>query len=46
MFYRHRFQVRAPLDKVAAFHSQSAGMAAITPPPLTVQLHHAPPILQ
>lgn len=45
MFYRHRFQVRAPLDKVAAFHSQSAGMAAITPPPLTVQLHYAPPIL-
>lgn len=46
MFFRHRFQVRAPLEKVAAFHSQSSGMAAITPPPLTVQLHHAPPLLK
>lgn len=45
MFFRHRFQVRAPLDKVAAFHSQSSGMAAITPPPLTVILHQAPPTL-
>ncbi|MBN1372781.1 MAG: hypothetical protein JW987_12645 [Anaerolineaceae bacterium] len=46
MFFRHRFQVHAPLSKVAEFHSQSAGMAAITPPPLIVQLHHAPPTLQ
>ena len=45
MFFRHRFQVKAPLSKVAEFHSQSSGMAAITPPPLTVQLHHAPPLL-
>lgn len=45
MFFRHRFQVHAPLSDVTAFHSQSASMAAITPPPLAVILHHSPPIL-
>ena len=42
MNYRHRFQVRASLDQVSKFHSQAASMPAITPPPLTVRLHHAP----
>lgn len=43
--YTHRFTVRAPLDQVAAFHGRSASMAAITPPPVIVQLHRAPEAL-
>lgn len=42
MKYRHSFQVRASLAQVSKFHSQAASMPAITPPPLTVRLHHAP----
>jgi ligand-binding SRPBCC domain-containing protein len=45
MIYRHRFQVNAPLARVSEFHSQAASMPAITPPPLSVRLHHAPQIL-
>ena len=45
MNYHHRFQVRAPLARVSDFHSQSASMPAITPPPLSVRLHHAPAVL-
>jgi len=42
MKYWHRFEVNAPLNKVAEFHSQSQSMADITPPPLKVQVHQAP----
>lgn len=42
MKYLHHFQVRAPLARVRDFHSQAASMPAITPPPLSVRLHHAP----
>lgn len=45
MNYRHRFQVRAPLDLVNDFHSHAASMALITPPPLSIRLHHAPEVL-
>ena len=45
MIYRHRFRVSAPLEAVSAFHSRSAAMAAITPPPLIVQIHQAPRVL-
>ena len=45
MHYHHRFIVDAPLSEVAHFHSQSASMGAITPPPIVVQLHLAPPTL-
>lgn len=45
MNYYHRFTVKAPLATVAAFHSQSASMGAITPPPVIVQMHRAPPLL-
>lgn len=45
MKYQHRFRVRAALDDVAAFHSQSASMGAITPPPAVVRVHSAPPVL-
>jgi ligand-binding SRPBCC domain-containing protein len=43
--YRHRFQVHAPLALVRDFHSKSASMPAITPPPLSVRLHRAPEVL-
>ena len=45
MIYRHRFQVRSPLERVAEFHSRSASMAAITPPPMIIRVEHAPPVL-
>jgi ligand-binding SRPBCC domain-containing protein len=45
MKYTHRFHVRASLAEVAEFHGRSASMAAITPPPIIVWLHHAPAVL-
>lgn len=45
MRYHHRFIVNAPLADVAEFHSQSASMGAITPPPIIVRVHAAPAIL-
>lgn len=45
MNYQHRFRVRAPLAEVTAFHQRAASMAAITPPPILVQMHRAPVIL-
>lgn len=43
--YRHHFQVRAPLNAVVDFHARSDSMGAITPPPVIVRVHHAPPML-
>ncbi len=40
--YQHRFTVNAPLADVSDFHARSTSMAAITPPPVVVQLHRAP----
>lgn len=45
MHYHHTFIVKAPLEKVAAFHRQSSSMGAITPPPVVVQVHQAPALL-
>ncbi|HVP21899.1 MAG TPA: hypothetical protein VMS73_08565 [Anaerolineaceae bacterium] len=45
MSYRHCFQVRAPLARVSDFHSKASSMPAITPPPLSVRIHHAPDVL-
>jgi len=42
MKYRHTFRVKAPLAAVAEFHSRSASMPAITPPPMIVRVHAAP----
>lgn len=42
MKYRRQFEVQAPLAAVAAFHTQPASMAAITPPPVIVRIRHAP----
>lgn len=42
MKYAHRFTVNAPLSQVAAFHAAADSMAAITPPPIRVEMHEAP----
>lgn len=42
MQYRHTFQVRAPLARVADFHRAASSLKAITPPVIPMQLHHAP----
>lgn len=44
MKYRHRFRVRAPLARVAEFHSRTASLAVLTPPPMVVRIHRAPTI--
>jgi uncharacterized protein len=43
--YQHRFRVKASADQVAEFHRHAASMAAITPPPIIVKIHHAPQVL-
>ena len=45
MRFERRFRVRAPVDAVAAFHSDPASMGAITPPPIIVRVRSAPPRL-
>jgi len=45
VIFQHRFLVHAPLKKVAEFHSRSASMADITPPPVLVRIHQSPAIL-
>ena len=45
MKYHHRFQIAAPLARVAEFHRRSGSMAAITPPPLIVRVQRAPATL-
>jgi len=45
MKYRHRFRVQAPLAAVSDFHARSASMGAITPPPVVIRVHRAPPRL-
>lgn len=43
MLYRHSFEVNAPQAAVADFHQDAQSMAAITPPPVIVRVHRAPP---
>jgi len=45
MIFLNAFEVRAPLETVTDFHTQSASMAAITPPPVMVRVHSAPAVL-
>lgn len=44
--YKHKFVVDAPIAAVRDFHTQSASMGAITPPPIIVRVHQAPAILE
>jgi ligand-binding SRPBCC domain-containing protein len=45
MKYRHRFRVKASIGQVGEFHRRGASLAAITPPPILVQVRQAPPVL-
>lgn len=45
MRYTHRFRVRADVPTVAEFHSRADVLRAITPPPIVMRLHSAPPRL-
>lgn len=42
MKFSHRFQVRASLAEVAAFHSASSALKDITPPLVIMRVHAAP----
>ncbi len=42
--YERSFVVAAPLEAVAAFHSNSRALALLTPPPIWVQLHSIEPL--
>jgi hypothetical protein len=42
MIYRHTFTLHAPVERVRAFHARPEALAAITPPPIRMQLRDAP----
>jgi len=42
--HRHQFRVRAPLARVAEFHSRTTSLALLTPPPMIARIHRAPTI--
>ena len=44
--YSHRFNVRAPLEAVAEFHSDSRALKQLTPPPLFVSFNQVEPLAE
>ncbi|MBN2503098.1 MAG: hypothetical protein JXB38_20140 [Anaerolineales bacterium] len=42
--FTHRFRVNAPLEHIAAFHSDSRALKMLTPPPIFVAFHHLEPL--
>ena len=44
MKYRHQFRVRAPLARVTEFHSRTASLALLAPPPMVVRMRRAPAV--
>lgn len=42
--FRHEFQVNAPIERVAEFHSRSRALKLLTPPPLYVQFNNLQPL--
>lgn len=42
--FTHRFSVRAPLERVIAFHSDTRALKILTPPPVIVQFHQVQPL--
>jgi ligand-binding SRPBCC domain-containing protein len=46
MKYTHTFTVKKPRQHVADFHTSAEALKAVTPPPVIVQLHEAPPVLK
>jgi ligand-binding SRPBCC domain-containing protein len=44
--FSDRFRVNAPLEAVAAFHSSTAALRKLSPPPIMVQLRHIEPLAE
>ena len=42
--FRHEFQVNAPIERVAEFHSSTEALKLLTPPPLFVKFNHIEPM--
>jgi len=42
--FRHEFQVNAPIERVAEFHSSTEALKLLTPPPLFVNFNHIEPM--
>lgn len=42
--FKYTFTVNAPLSAVAAFHSDTSALKALTPPPIVVQIHNHEPL--
>jgi ligand-binding SRPBCC domain-containing protein len=42
MKFHHRYRVNAPRAEVISFHRLAASLAAITPPPIRIEVHQAP----
>lgn len=38
--FNHKFQVKAPIQRVAEFHSSTMALKLLTPPPLIVKFNH------
>ena len=42
--FRHEFQVNAPIERVAEFHSSTEALKLLTPPPLFVKFNQVEPM--
>jgi ligand-binding SRPBCC domain-containing protein len=42
--FTHCFQVKAPIDAVAAFHQDSRALKLLTPPPVYLQMNRVEPL--
>lgn len=42
--FQHEFQVNAPIERVAEFHSSTKALKLLTPPPLFVKFNHIEPM--
>ena len=43
-YFEHEFQVKAPIERVSKFHSDTKTLKLLTPPPLFVQFHNLQPL--
>jgi ligand-binding SRPBCC domain-containing protein len=44
--FRHSFEVRAPVEAVAAFYQDARVLRQLSPPPMIVQLHRVDPLAE
>lgn len=45
MLFQHSFFVQSPIEIVRDFHTRAESMRLITPPPIIVQIHSSPEVL-